>query len=201
MPVKKVAFKTLGCRLNQFETDSLATQFKNGGYQIVDFADKADVYVVNSCTVTNQSDRKSRNVLSQASRKNKGAVVVLTGCMANSDKESLEESGMATYVVENKAEKVAVYSLVQSHYNGEVQHPMAAKNDLFGFQPATEGFHTRQLGKRCRMVAIIFARFASFRRCAEGPQAEKQKTYWTTCANWQAWAKRNGNYRGKYRAV
>lgn len=62
----RVAFKSLGCKLNQLEADSLATQFQNAGYAVVDFEDEADVYVVNSCTVTKQADRKSRNLLYRA---------------------------------------------------------------------------------------------------------------------------------------
>ena len=51
---RKVAFRTLGCRLNQFETDALVTDFHRAGYEVVDFSDKADVYIVNTCTVTNR---------------------------------------------------------------------------------------------------------------------------------------------------
>ncbi|RLD33136.1 MAG: tRNA (N(6)-L-threonylcarbamoyladenosine(37)-C(2))-methylthiotransferase MtaB, partial [Bacteroidetes bacterium] len=51
---KKVAFKTLGCRLNQFETDALASEFQRSGYEVVNFNKPADIYVINTCTVTNQ---------------------------------------------------------------------------------------------------------------------------------------------------
>ncbi len=55
--------------MNQFETDALASEFHSAGYQLVDFADEADVYVVNTCTVTNQSDKKSRSLIRQAGQK------------------------------------------------------------------------------------------------------------------------------------
>ena len=90
---KKVAFKTLGCRLNQYETDALVTDFDKAGYQLVDVDQSPDVVVVNTCTVTNQSDQKSRATISQAARANNNAVVVVTGCMANNFKEKLEKSG------------------------------------------------------------------------------------------------------------
>ena len=61
---RKVAFKTLGCRLNQFETDSVLTDFYKSGYDIVGFNEPADVYVVNTCTVTNQGDHKSKTAIS-----------------------------------------------------------------------------------------------------------------------------------------
>ena len=71
-----VAFKTLGCRLNQYETDALVSQFHKADYRIIDFTDDADVCIVNTCTVTNKSDQKSRNIISQAGRRNNQLVVV-----------------------------------------------------------------------------------------------------------------------------
>ena len=131
---RKIAFKTLGCRLNQFETDSLASEFHHAGYRLVDFEDKADVYVVNTCTVTSQSDKKSRNLISQASRKPGDALVVVTGCMVNSQKEALEDHGSSTYFVENNR-KTSIFPLVQAHYEGEILHPNSLDPDVFGFKP------------------------------------------------------------------
>ena len=90
--MKTVSFKTLGCRLNQYETDALVTQFHQAGYQVVDYSKPADITVINTCTVTNQSDQKSRNTISQAARKNQNGLVVVTGCMANNHKEQLESN-------------------------------------------------------------------------------------------------------------
>ena len=98
---KKVAFKTLGCRLNQYETDALVTNFDQAGYQLVNLDESPDVVVVNTCTVTNQSDQKSRSMISQAARKNNEAVVVVTGCMANNFREKLESQG-AHYLCRRK---------------------------------------------------------------------------------------------------
>jgi threonylcarbamoyladenosine tRNA methylthiotransferase MtaB len=143
---RKIAFKTLGCRLNQFETDSLASEFHNAGYRLVDFEDKADVYVVNTCTVTNQSDKKSRNLISQASRKPGDALVVVTGCMVNSQKEALENRDASTYFVENN-KKTSIFPMVQAHYKGEILHPNSLDPDVFDFKPADTTFHTRSLVK------------------------------------------------------
>ena len=77
--MKKVNFKTLGCRLNQYETDALVTQFHQSGYKVVDYSEVADITVINTCTVTNQSDQKSRNIINHAARKNRGGLVVVTG--------------------------------------------------------------------------------------------------------------------------
>lgn len=143
---RKIAFKTLGCRLNQFETDSLASEFHNAGYRLVDFEDNADVYVVNTCTVTNQSDKKSRNLINHASRKPGDALVVVTGCMVNSQKEALENRDASTYFVENNR-KTSIFPMVQAHYEGEILHPNSLDPDVFGFKPANTTFHTRSLVK------------------------------------------------------
>jgi threonylcarbamoyladenosine tRNA methylthiotransferase MtaB len=143
---RKIAFKTLGCRLNQFETDSLASEFHNSGYRLVDFEDKADVYVINTCTVTHQSDKKSRNLINQASLKPGDALVVVTGCMVNSQKEALENLDTPTYFVENNR-KTSIFPMVQAHYEGEILHPNSLDPDVFGFKPADTTFHTRSLVK------------------------------------------------------
>ncbi len=143
---RKIAFKTLGCRLNQFETDSLASEFHNAGYRLVGFEDKADIYVVNTCTVTNQSDKKSRNLISQASHKPGDALVVVTGCMVNSRKEALENRDASTYFVENNR-KTSIFPMVQAHFEGEILHPNSLDPDVFDFKPADRTFHTRSLVK------------------------------------------------------
>ena len=87
----KIAFLTLGCKVNQYETNGMIQNFKNKNYEIVDFEDIADIYVINTCTVTNMSDRKSRQVLRQAKKKNQDAIVVACGCYVQVAKEELEE--------------------------------------------------------------------------------------------------------------
>ena len=143
---RKIAFKTLGCRLNQFETDSLVSQFHNAGYQVVDFEDPADIYVVNTCTVTNQSDKKSRNIISQASRRTDNALIITTGCMVNNPKVNLKKRGNLTYFVENNR-KSSIFSLVEAHYKGEIQQPDSLQPGVFNFKPADTTFHTRSLVK------------------------------------------------------
>jgi threonylcarbamoyladenosine tRNA methylthiotransferase MtaB len=143
---RRIAFKTLGCRLNQFETDALLTDFYKAGYEIVHFSEEADVYIINTCTVTNQGDHKSKTYINQAARNNKGALVVVTGCMATSQKEYLENRHDLTYVVENP-NKSQILSLVEAHFNGEILHPHDLKQDLFNFTIAEKSFHTRSMIK------------------------------------------------------
>jgi threonylcarbamoyladenosine tRNA methylthiotransferase MtaB len=140
--MKKVSFKTLGCRLNQYETDALVTRFHQAGYEVVDFSVPADITVINTCTVTNQSDQKSRNIISQAARRNSKGLVVVTGCMANHYKEQLEASDRVTYVVDN-VRKSQIVSLIDAHFHGEVVHPDALPGDVFGFETVDKSLHTR----------------------------------------------------------
>ncbi len=143
---KKVAFKTLGCRLNQYETDALASEFNRQGYEVVGFGEKADAYIINTCTVTNQSDQKSRYEINRAARRNPSSVVVVTGCMANSAREQLEQQGNITYVVDNE-HKHAVYSMVDGHFRGEIHAPGHFKKDVFSYPLAEKTFHTRSFIK------------------------------------------------------
>ncbi len=87
----KVAFLTLGCKVNHYETDLLKEKFEAARHTIVDFEEIADVYVVNSCSVTNMSDRKTRQMLSKAKKMNKDAIVAVLGCSVEGKKEHLEE--------------------------------------------------------------------------------------------------------------
>lgn len=77
-----VAFHTLGCKVNAYETEAMWQLFKKAGYERVDFEEKADVYLINTCTVTNTGDKKSRQVIRRAIRKNPDAVICVTGCYA-----------------------------------------------------------------------------------------------------------------------
>lgn len=140
---RKIAFKTLGCRLNQYETDALVTKFHNAGYEIVDFGQKnADVTVINTCTVTNQSDQKSRNYINQSARISPSGINIVAGCMANHHKEELEKQENITYVIENE-KKNSIFSLVEAHFNGEVIHPEHLEADVFGFETVEKSLHTR----------------------------------------------------------
>ena len=87
----KVGFLTLGCKVNQYETNGMIQRFKEHGYDIVEFDDKADIYIINTCTVTNMSDRKSRQFLRQAKKNNPDSVVVAVGCYVQVSKDELEQ--------------------------------------------------------------------------------------------------------------
>ena len=143
---KKIAFKTLGCRLNLFETDSIASEFSKNNYQIVDFSDKADIYVINTCTVTSMSDQKSRRVINQAARRKKDGITIVTGCMATNYKEKLQDNENIDYVVDND-HKTSVVSIAEAHFNGEIVNDEQFQRDLFKYEPAKDTFHTRSFIK------------------------------------------------------
>lgn len=80
--MKTVAFTTLGCRVNQYDTDAMRGLFIKSGYTPVEFDEKADIYVINTCSVTNMGERKSRQLIRKAKRTNEDAYIVVTGCYA-----------------------------------------------------------------------------------------------------------------------
>ncbi len=96
---KKLAVVTLGCKVNQYDTDSVVTQFLDAGYTVVDFHEVADVYLINTCTVTNLGDRKSRQMIRRAHKKNPDAKVVVMGCLAQTAPEDVETLEGVTLVV------------------------------------------------------------------------------------------------------
>ncbi len=137
----KISFKTLGCRLNQHETDALASAFDKAGYQIVDFKIPADVTIINTCTVTSQSDHKSRNLIMQAIRTNASGMVVVTGCMAEQYKQQLEAIPGVAMVVTN-GHKSQIFEAVDNKLKNKPATPLA-KNGLFSYEPVKTSLHTR----------------------------------------------------------
>ncbi len=88
---KTVAFYTLGCKVNQYETNAMEQQFIKKGYEVVDNTEKANIYVINTCTVTNMAERKSRQMLRRVKDINKSAILVVCGCYAQVAKDELEK--------------------------------------------------------------------------------------------------------------
>lgn len=89
--IKKVAFITLGCKVNQYETNAMTQKFIESGYKVVEYHEKADIYIINTCTVTNMSDRKSRQMLRRVKELNREAIVVACGCYVQVAKKELEK--------------------------------------------------------------------------------------------------------------
>ena len=109
----RIAFYTLGCKLNQAETEALADCFGEAGFQLVAPDDTADIYVANTCTVTHIADRKSRHWLRMTRRRNPDALVIATGCYAQRNHQELAQ--LADLVVNNE-DKEHLLALIQTLY-------------------------------------------------------------------------------------
>lgn len=119
--MKKVAFCTLGCKVNQYETNAMEESFINSGYEIVNFEEKADIYVINTCTVTNMSDKKSRQMLRKAKQQNNNAIVVAVGCYAQVSKENLEKIEEVDLILGNN-EKKEIVKYVEEFQKEKIVH-------------------------------------------------------------------------------
>lgn len=112
--MSKVAFHTLGCKVNQYETEAITEQFIAAGYEVARFEESADIYVVNTCTVTNIADKKSRKMLSKAKKMNNDSVVVAVGCYVQVAHDSLEDTPYIDVLIGN-THKNEVVSIVEDY--------------------------------------------------------------------------------------
>lgn len=105
--MQRVALQNLGCKVNAYELDVIVQQLKDKGFEIVPFDQEADVYIINTCTVTNIADRKSRQMLHQAKKRNPQAIVVAMGCYVQTGMEQvLEDAGIDLAVGNNKKKEL-----------------------------------------------------------------------------------------------
>ena len=109
---KEIKFITLGCKVNQYETNAMAQKFIEKGYKLVENDEKADIYVINTCTVTNMSDRKSRQMLRKVKEHNNNAIVVAVGCYAQVAKNELDKIPEIDIVLGNN-EKAQIVKYVE----------------------------------------------------------------------------------------
>ena len=112
--LKSVAFLSLGCKVNAYETESIKEMFKNAGYEIRQYNEAADIYIVNTCTVTNIADRKSRQMLHRAKKLNPEAVVVAVGCYVQAPQSKLEDDDLVDILVGTRG-KSSVLDLVEEY--------------------------------------------------------------------------------------
>ena len=99
--MKTVAFHTLGCKVNTYETEAMQQLMEAAGYSCVEFGERADVYIINTCSVTNIADRKSRQMLHRARKMNEDAIVVAVGCYVESAKDKIDEDLSIDIIVGN----------------------------------------------------------------------------------------------------
>lgn len=185
MTLLRVAFRTLGCKLNQLETESIADAFSGAGATICPFDEPAELYVVNTCTVTSKAEQKARRVIRQALTRNPQAVVLVTGCYAQMDPEGLSLLHPRSVVLpgEEKAALLELASWLHDNWQGHgdlfdavVEWKLAlaprgsscvepAAPDRFSYHPKTFAFHSRPSLKiqdgcnnRCAYCRVCLAR-------------------------------------------
>ncbi|MCD6321762.1 MAG: tRNA (N(6)-L-threonylcarbamoyladenosine(37)-C(2))-methylthiotransferase MtaB [Clostridiales bacterium] len=112
--MKRVAFSTLGCKVNQYDTDVMKASFIERGYSCVSFSEEADIYVVNTCTVTAVAARKSRQMATKARKTNPSALVAVTGCLGQLESEKVMEMTGADIVTGN-VEKNSIVDIIEEH--------------------------------------------------------------------------------------
>lgn len=173
----KVAFTTLGCRVNQYETEAMTEKFKREGYEVTPFEEYADVYVINTCTVTNIGDKKSRQMVSRARRKNEDAVIAVVGCYSQIAPEEVSKIEGVDVVLgtRNKGDIVYWVNRAREERQKVIEVSDVLKNDVFEnlnineYQDRTRAFLKIQDGcnRFCSYCLIPFARGAV---CSKEPE-------------------------------
>ena len=130
--MKKVALHNLGCKVNAYETEAMQELLEKDGYEIVPFKEEADIYIINTCTVTNMADRKSRQMLHRARKMNPDAIVVACGCYVQARKEELDD--VIDIVVGNNRKKDIV-TILETYMNerknaGQLQQTEVKSREL-----------------------------------------------------------------------
>jgi threonylcarbamoyladenosine tRNA methylthiotransferase MtaB len=166
--MKTVAFYTLGCKVNQYETQAMVESMVRAGYGVIDFSDRADVYVINSCTVTGTGDKKTRQMVRRAHRANPGALIVVAGCYTQRASEEIavlpgvrvllgiKHKGMLPELVERAFETGRQVTAVES-----VEHEHGYEQLVVTQKPAhTHAYVKIQDGcnRYCSYCIIPFAR-------------------------------------------
>ncbi len=118
--MKRAALHNLGCKVNAYETEAMQQQLEDAGYQIVPFGEVADLYIINTCTVTNIADRKSRQMLHKAKKQNPQAIVVAVGCYVQASKEICESDPAIDLVIGNNRKHEIVQIINDFHLQSTV---------------------------------------------------------------------------------
>lgn len=184
---QRVGLTTVGCKLNQYESEGLAELFESAGYSVVPFEDEADVYVVNTCTVTGRSDYRSRQMIRRAARRNPGALVVATGCYVQREPDELirmPEVGLAVGQTA-KRELIGLVELSRSGAGAAVGRVIVRPHgesafqalDIERFRGYTRAFLKIQDGcdRRCAYCAVPDARGPSRSRPPEDVLAQAER--------------------------
>ena len=139
----KVSFYTLGCKVNLYESEVIMNMFKKKGYEIVDFESGSDIVIINTCTVTNTSDKKSRNIIRQAIRNNPNAIIVVMGCYSQIRSEDIKEIPGVDIIIGN-SNKNRVVELVEEYINDKKSKTLIENIMKIPFEPMElDSFETK----------------------------------------------------------
>jgi threonylcarbamoyladenosine tRNA methylthiotransferase MtaB len=143
---KRAAFHNLGCKVNFYETEAMLDALKKEGYEIVPFEEQADVYIVNTCSVTNIADRKSRQMLHRAKKRNPEGVVVAVGCYVQAAGEEILKDAGVDIAIGND-QKLSLPSILKEYFAGQgecfVHNDIAAADTYEPLHIESAGEHTR----------------------------------------------------------
>ena len=128
--MKKAALHNLGCKVNAYETEAMQEMLEKAGYEIVPFKEGADIYIINTCTVTNIADRKSRQMLHRARKINPGAIVVAAGCYVQAQAEKQEVDPCIDIVLGNNRKKDLIAVLEEYEKNKEADTCLEEVEDI-----------------------------------------------------------------------
>lgn len=160
--MKTVAIATLGCKTNQFESAAMIEQFRNAGYSIVAFTEPADIYVINSCTVTARTDTETRRLIRRARRLNSGARIVATGCYAQVSPGELSRMPEVDVVLGNreKLDRLLIEESVENRVSDVFTEAEIRTLSLTSFAEHTRAFLQVQNGCNtfCAYCVVPFAR-------------------------------------------
>jgi threonylcarbamoyladenosine tRNA methylthiotransferase MtaB len=153
----RIAFTTLGCKINQYETDQLRKELASQGNTIVPFGEQADVYIINTCSVTAKSDYQCRQAIRSAARRGEGAKVIVTGCYATTRPDELRKMPGVQWVVKNEDKRTIPVRLMESV---RAVPPAADSGSSPGSGKRTRGFLKIQDGcdNRCSYCIVPDAR-------------------------------------------
>lgn len=143
---KYIASYTLGCKVNQYDTEAVVEQFKASGYEEVAFDEVADVYIVNTCTVTHLSDRKCRQMLRKTKKLNPNSILVAMGCYAQASGEKIKEDVPEVDLIIGTNKRSEILKLVEAYHEQETYNYVSNIMDVEEFeelQISSMGEHTR----------------------------------------------------------
>lgn len=146
---KRAAIVTLGCKVNQYETDAMYGMLKEAGVTMVDPKEAADIYIVNTCSVTNMAERKSRQMLHRAKKKNPDVVVVAVGCYAQVGKEELSKDTNIDLIIGNNKKKDLIH-ILEEHMGEKESAAESIEVIDIAHDQEYESLHVEQLKEHTR---------------------------------------------------